>query len=220
MLKPELDELSLFVHVDVINILTQETFLCHFNNMFLVSLASISTRSTSYMSGSFIRKPPRQISLLRHWRSEKKGWGGRKRKNKQTQVGLEFLLPTNRSDWEASCPHLLISRIFLCRNLHCVSWFLCKVQPKWIAHAVSFHFCGVDFRRVLFRESRGRVGGFNYPVRGQDMMHPQKNTLAHTNMLESWEGTFAIETAPVKGRTMGNQLDLFLISHLLFISAS
>lgn len=57
---------TLTVHVDAVSILTQESFLRHINNVFSVSLASVSTLSTSYMSSSSVRKPPRQISLLRH----------------------------------------------------------------------------------------------------------------------------------------------------------
>lgn len=38
------------------------------------------------------------------------------------------------------------------------------------------------------------------------------------HMLENWEVTFAIKTAPVKGHMAGNQLDLFSISRLPFSS--
>lgn len=199
---------TLTVHVNTVNILTQESFLRHINTI-LLSLVSVSTRSASNMSGSFARIHPDKFCKVL----------GSRRENIWTRVelwlshihGSRDSPAANNSRWLRSfvstivdLSHQLVRRYSLRRC------FLCKIEQKNKLHML-FPFTSAEWilERVLFRESRGRVGGFNYPVRGQIWCILRKThwnvptTGAHARWA-NWEETFANKTAPVKGRLTGN----------------
>lgn len=69
---------------------------------------------------------------------------------------------------EMLCVHNCGSLTPTCAAIFIVSSVFCVKFSKNKLHML-FPFTAVEWilERVLFRESRGRVGGFNYPVRGQ-----------------------------------------------------